>query len=38
LGEALKKKVLDPDSAAGRPFVDWFIALFDLERLTATAG
>jgi hypothetical protein len=33
LGVALKRKVLDPNSAAAKPFVDWFIALFELPGL-----
>lgn len=34
-GEALKAKCLQPDSPAGRPFVEWFIRLFELEEIQA---
>ena len=36
LGDALKsRKVFDPKSAAAKSFADWFIELFELERLAA---
>lgn len=31
LGEALKRKCLDPRSAAAAPFADWFVKLYKLE-------
>ena len=39
LGEALKgKAIFGPKSAAAKPFADWFIKLFELERLPGTTG
>jgi hypothetical protein len=38
LGEALKARCLDPDCPVAGPFVDWFVRLYQLQRLSPSTS